>query len=187
MSEKKEQYDAFAVPRNFGEDGVSFNGLSRRNLTEGCILAVASGYPIVFHLPVDLFLRIILLCFISLPLFFIGLVGYGGESLSQFLVTVVKFLFHRRCLRYYIDAGEPKSKPEKKKALARLRSFLKPDKDAIHYQKPQRKAKKPADAKSPQKESRRIHNMAQEFFPVEDIREGMIVTKDKRYIKKEKT
>ena len=29
--------------------------------------------------------------------------------------------------------------------------------------------------------------MAQEFFPVEDIREGMIVTKDKRYIKKEKT
>lgn len=184
MAEHKEQYDAFAVPRNFGEDGISFNGLSRRNLAEGCILAVTTGYPIVFHLPVDLSLRIILLCFISLPLFFVGLVGYGGESLSQFLVTVVKFLFHRRCLRYYIDAGEPES--EKKKGLARLRSFLK-DKDAIHYQKPQRKAKKPTDAKSPQKESRRIHNMAQEFFSVEDIRDGMIITKDKRYIKKEKT
>ena len=38
MTEKKEQYDAFAVPRNFGEDGISFNGLSRRNLAEGCIL-----------------------------------------------------------------------------------------------------------------------------------------------------
>ena len=181
MTEKKEQYDAFAVPRNFGEDGISFNGLSRRNLAEGCILAVATGYPIVFHLPVDLSLRIILLCFISLPLFFVGLVGYGGESLSQFLVTVVKFLFRRRCLRYYIDAGEPE--PEKKKGLARLRSFLKPDKDAIRYQKPKRKVKKPAGAEPPQKESRRIHNMAQEFFPVEDIREGMIVTKDKRYIK----
>ena len=48
MTEKKEQYDAFAVPRNFGEDGISFNGLSRRNLAEGCILAVATGYPIVF-------------------------------------------------------------------------------------------------------------------------------------------
>ena len=181
MAEHKEQYDAFAVPRNFGEDGISFNGLSRRNLAEGCILAVTTGYPIVFHLSVDLSLRIILLCFISLPLFFVGLVGYGGESLSQFLVTVVKFLFRRRCLRYYIDAGEPE--PEKKKGLARLRSFLKPDKDAIRYQKPKRKVKKPAGAEPPQKESRRIHNMAQEFFPVEDIRDGMIVTKDKRYIK----
>ncbi len=28
-----------------------------------------------------------------------------------------------------------------------------------------------------------VPNMAQEFCPVEDIRDGMIVTKDKRYIK----
>ena len=81
MAEHKEQYDAFAVPRNFGEDGISFNGLSRRNLAEGCILAAGSGYPIAVLLPVDLSLRIILLCFVSLPLFFVGLVGYGGESL----------------------------------------------------------------------------------------------------------
>lgn len=181
MAEKKEQYDAFAVPRNFGEDGVSFNGLSRRNLAEGCILAAATGYPIAFHLPADLSLRIILLCFVSLPLFFAGLVGYGGESLSQFLVTVIKFLFRRRRLRYYIDAGEPEL--ERKKGLARLRSFLKPDKDAIRYQRPKRKRKKADSDDSPKKESRKIHNMAQEFFPVEDIRDGMIVTKDKRYIK----
>ena len=176
-----EKYDAFAVPRNFGEDGISFNGLSRRNLAEGCILAAATGYPIAFHLPADLSLRIILLCFVSLPLFFVGLVGYGGESLSQFLVTVVKFLFRRRRLRYYIDAGEPE--PEKKKGLARLRFFLKPDKDAIRYKKAKRKASKSADAAESKKESRRIYNMAQEFFPVEDIRDGTIVTKDKRYIK----
>lgn len=176
-----EKYDAFAVPRNFGEDGVSFNGLPRRNLAEGCILAAATGYPIAFHLPAALSLRIILLCFISLPLFFAGLVGYGGESLSQFLVTVIKFLFRRRRLRYYIDAGEPE--PEKKKGLARLRSFLKPNKDTIRYQKPKRKAKKSNSGDATKKESRRIYNMAQEFFPVEDIREGMIVTKDKRYIK----
>ena len=77
MAEKKEQYDAFAVPRNFGEDGVSFNGLSRRNLVEGVILAVGSGYPIAVHLPADLSLRIILLCFVSLPLFFVGLVTFS--------------------------------------------------------------------------------------------------------------
>ena len=59
MPEKNERYDAFAVPRNFGEDGISFNGLSRRNLAEGCILAAATGYPIAFHLSADLSLRII--------------------------------------------------------------------------------------------------------------------------------
>ena len=176
-----EKYDAFAVPRNFGEDGISFNGLSRRNLAEGCILAIGSGYPIMVHLPVDLSLRIILLCFVSLPLFFVGLVGYGGESLSQFLVTVVKFLFRRRRLRYYIDAGEPE--PEKKKGLARLKALFKRDKDAIRYQRPKRKSKRAADAGEEKRESRKILNMAQEFFPVEDIRGGMIVTKDKRYIK----
>ena len=122
MPEKKERYDAFAVPRNFGEDGISFNGLSRRNLAEGCILAVASGYPILFYLQADLSFRIILICFVSLPLFFIGLIGYGGESLSQFLVTVIRFIFRRRQLRYYIDAGEPE--PPKKKGWQRIKAFF---------------------------------------------------------------
>jgi len=185
MAEKREHYDAFAVPRNFGEDGISFNGLSRRNLVEGCILAVGSGYPIAVHLPADLSLRIILLCFVSLPLFFVGLVGYNGESLSQFLVTFLKFLFRRRRLRYYIDAGEPE--PPKEKGLAWLKSLFKQDKNAVRYKKPKRKRKARGKESPPteesKKESRKIYNMAQEFFPIEDIRGGMIVTKDKRYIK----
>ena len=217
MPERNERYDAFAIPRNFGEDGMSFNGLSRRNLVEGCILAAASGYPIVAHLPADLSLRIILLCFISLPLFFAGLIGYGGESLSQFLVTVLVFLFRRRRLRYYIDTGEPE--PPKPKGMARIRAlFQKKDKDAIRYKrvkkekenrpdlfdrvfmakpksdrdsargkpKAKRRRKKDAPARQsapPKPKSRTIFNMAQEFFPVSDIRDGMIVTKDGRYIK----
>ena len=217
MSDRNERYDAFAIPRNFGEDGMSFNGLSRRNLVEGCILAAASGYPIVAYLPADLSLRIILLCFISLPLFFAGLIGYGGESLSQFLVTVLVFLFRRRQLRYYIDTGEPE--PPRPKGMARIRAlFQKKDKDAIRYKrvkkekenrpdlfdrvfmakprpdrdsarskpKAKRRRKKDAPARQsapPKPKSRTIFNMAQEFFPVADIRDGMIVTKDGRYIK----
>ena len=200
MPEKPEHYDAFAVPRNFGEDGISFNGLSRRNLAEGCVLAVATGYPIAVHLSVDLSLRIILLCFISLPLFFVGLIGYGGESLSQFLITVARFLFRRRRLRYYIDTGEPE--PPKAKGLERLKAlFQKRDADAIRYKKQKitqkrqggslldqlflsrsgKKAK--AAAEEPKAKSRKIYHMAQDFFPVADIRGGMIVTKDGRYIK----
>jgi hypothetical protein len=92
MADKRENYDLFPIPRNFGEDGISFNGLSRRNLVEGVILAIASGYPIFQFVPGALSLRIILLCFISLPLFFVGLVGMGGESLSQYVVTVFHWL-----------------------------------------------------------------------------------------------
>jgi hypothetical protein len=107
LPNQKENFDVFAVPRNFGEDGMTFNGISRRNLVEGVILAIGSGYPMFRYLPASLSVRIILLCFISLPLFFAGLVGAGGESLSQFFVTVLKWLFTRRKLRYYIDTGEP--------------------------------------------------------------------------------
>ena len=199
MAEKKrERYDAFAIPRNFGEDGVSFNGISRRNLVEGGILALATGYPIIFGLSGAVSMKIILLCFVSLPLFFVGLVGCGGESLSQFLVTVIRFLFLRRKLRYYIDIGE--AAPPAEKGFSRLKSlFRKKDKDTITYKKI-KKAKKRfglldriflAKGKQQEKDSdieestknRKIKNMVQDYLPIEDIRGGLVVTKDKRYIK----
>ena len=133
MQSKKETFDAFAVPRNFGEDGISFNGISRRNLVEGAALAIGSGY-LIFHLAADLSVRVILACFISLPLFFVGLVGMSGESLSQFVVTVIKWLFTRRKLRYYIDTGEPE--PPKLQVFARVKAiFRKKDANVIQYVK----------------------------------------------------
>ena len=199
MPGKRENFDVFAVPRNFGEDGISFNGISRRNLVEGAVLAIGSGYPIIFYLPVSLSAKVILLCFVSLPLFFVGLIGAGGESLSQFLITVLKWLFTRRKLRYYIDTGEPE--PPKPKGFARVKAlFQKRDKDAIRYKKVRKSRPgkldglfdrlfmvKKLDSKQENEgsapKSRQIKNMAQTFFPVEDIRGGMIITKDKRHIK----
>ena len=197
MSNKRERYDAFAVPRNFGEDGTSFNGISRRNVIEGCILAIASGYPIIAVLPGAVSFKVILICFVSLPLFFAGLVGFGGESLSQFLFTVIKFLLRRRKLHYYIDTGELEQ--EKLKGFARIKSvFSKKDKDTIRYKKVRvRKEnklsaffdrlftakKKRTDSTEDLPKSRHIKNQIQDFLPIEDIRGGMILTKDKRYIK----
>lgn len=156
-------------------------------------MALVSGYPIVAYCPGELSLKIILLCFISLPLFFIGLVGHGGESLSQFLFTVLKFLLFRRKLKYYIDTGEPE--PPKEKGIARVKAlFKKRGPNMIRYKKVKKKrnlgwfdkifpswVKKEEESDSAK--SRRIHNQAQEFLPIEDIRGGMIITKDKRYLK----
>ena len=200
MPAKRENYDQFAVPRNFGEDGISFNGISRRNLVEGAILAFGSGYPI-FHLSVPVSVRIILMCFISLPLFFLGLVGLGGQSISEFFASVIKWLFTRRKLRYYIDTGE--EEPPKLTGIARIKSlFQKKNWDAIQYIKVRKVdvsklgglfdwifvAKKKQsyqgqDSEESAPKSRQTKNMAQTFFPVEDIRGGMIVTKDKRFVK----
>ncbi len=87
----------------------------------------------------DLSLRIIL------PLFYTLCPSFS----SALWIMVEKALSHLSCVTqkipgpsaalpanaYYIDAGEPE--PEKKKGLARLRSFLKPTRDAnIRYQKP---------------------------------------------------
>ena len=203
MSAQKENYDVFAIPRNFGEDGMSFNGINRRNLVEGVIFAVGSAYPIFAYLPAAMSMKVILLCFVSLPLFFVGLVGAGGESTSQFFARMLKWLFTRRKLRYYIDTEEPE--PPKLKGFARFKAlFQKKDKDAIQYKKV-RKQKKGSNlfdrlfmpkkkASVEEREasessvtlatkSRQIKDMAQAFFPVEDIRAGMIITKDKRYVK----
>lgn len=196
---RRENFDVFAVPKNFGEDGMTFNGVSRRNMAEGILIAAASGYPIVVYLPFSMSIRIILLCFVSLPLFFFGLVGIGGESLSQFVFTFFKWLLRRRVLRYYIDTGEPE--PEKAKDIARVKAiFHKRDKEAVRFKRVRkRKGKKVGgffdklflvqksgaeqDADSPDPKSREIKNMVQAFLPVQDIRSGMIVTKDKRYVK----
>ena len=203
MPNKREAFDVFPVPRNFGEDGISFNGISRRNLVEGVALAIGSGY-LTFHLSISMSMRVILLCFISLPLFFVGIVGAGGESLSQFFITVIKWLFTRRRLRYYIDTGEPE--PPKPKGLSRVKAiFQKKDKDAIHYVRTRKlgfgrldglfnrlfMVKKKSDTSvcevggsgTASTKSRQIKNMAQAFFPVEDIRGGIIITKDGRYVK----
>ena len=192
---KRESFDIFAIPKNFSEDGVSFNGISRRNLAEGILLAAASGYPILMHLPFSLSVRVVLLCFIPLPLFFFGLVGIGGESLTQFVVTFFRWLLRRRTIRYYIDRGEPEQ--QKLKGMARIKAvFKKHDKDEVQYIKARRSilkrlsalfdelfsAKKIAE-EEPASKSRQIKNQAQAFIPVEDIRGGMLITRDKRYIK----
>lgn len=176
---------------------MTFNGMSRRNLVEGVCFAVLSGYPLFMHLSVSISVRIVLVCFISLPLFFFGLIGIGGESVTQFILTYGKWLFRRRILRYYIDTGEEEA--EQLKGIARLKSLFRKDRwEQIQYVKGKKRKRRAGPGlfdrvfssrkvMEPESDtvakSRRIKNQAQTFFPVADIRGRMIVTKDKRYVK----
>lgn len=180
-------------------------------------------------LPFGLTARIIALCLTALPVALVALIGISGESLSQFLITFLKYLRNRRVVGG--DGEQPcektapsksagkhlKQKPPKErkpKAPKRRRSGeadfpaefdevrgyeirekLRPKKNA-KKERPAKasKAKKKAK-KRPEKErmlKRPAHikeekppcvNPVADYLPIEKIANGIIYTKDHRFVK----
>lgn len=200
-----------------------------RNVIEVGILAFAIGTPVFLCLPFGLTARIIALCLTALPVALVALIGISGESLSQFLITFLKYLRNRRVVGG--DGEQPcektapsksagkhlKQKPPKErkpKAPKRRRSGeadfpaefdevrgyeirekLRPKKNA-KKERPAKasKAKKKAK-KRPEKErmpKRPAHikeekppcvNPVADYLPIEKIANGIIYTKDHRFVK----
>ena len=93
----KNDHDIYIIPPNFIETGTFFGGMFRaRNVIEAGVLAFAIGAPVFVFLPFGLTTRIIALCLTALPVALVALIGISGESLSQFLVTFLKYLRNRR-------------------------------------------------------------------------------------------
>ena len=226
----KNDHDIYIIPPNFIETGTFFGGMFRaRNVIEAGILAFAIGTPVFLFLPFGLTARIIALCLTALPVALVALIGISGESLSQFLITFLKYLRNRRVVGG--DGEQPcektapsksagkhlKQKPPKErkpKAPKRrqsgdadfpaefdevrgyeIREKLRPKKNA-KKERPAKasKAKKKAK-KRPEKErtpKRPAHikeekplcvNPVADYLPVEKIANGIIYTKDHRFVK----
>ena len=95
---EREELDVYVIPPNFIEGGKLFGGMFKmRNAIEAGILAGGCAL-LVFKLLLSLTGKIIVLCLTSLPLAIFGLLGVDGESLSQYIVSVIKFLRNRRRL-----------------------------------------------------------------------------------------
>ena len=96
MSRHDHEADVYIVPQNFIEGGKVFGGMFRwRNVVEAAILAIVTGFPI-FHLPIRLYYRIIILCLVTLPVALFGLIGIGDDSLSEFILNFFAWLRRRR-------------------------------------------------------------------------------------------
>ncbi len=143
-------HDFYTIPPNFIEGGTIFGGAFKiRNVIEAGIVAVAVGIP-VLSLDISLTARIIILCLTALPLALFALLGFGGESLSTFILSFFKFLKNRRVIS---REDEPRKKKRRKKVSAKKKSdtpFLNP---------------------------------AAEYLPIDKIENGIIYTRDHRYIK----
>ncbi len=179
---RQEERDTYIIPPNFIEGGTLMGGMFKtRNVIEAGILGAMTGVP-VLKLPFSLTARIIILCLTTLPLVLVALIGIGGGSLSEFILQFFSFLRNRRTLdRDGAESGKksmlpswghgtpkeadgetPKSRNRlevdlKGRKVDRIKTFLAPEVKPL--------------------------NLLADYVPIEKIQNGVIYTKDHRFVK----
>lgn len=190
MSKPNEKRDIYYIPPNFLASGRLFGGMIRaRNAIEACVLVLLTGIPII-KLPMSLTVRIIILCLLPLPLGIFGIIGFEGDSLSEFAINWVRWFIHRRNL-YRSDVTIPETARKQKKRIWEQEATKPPEQLGIRIKQPRKKRKRPTKTeKQLNKNNRKMvpsHKKqvtySEDFVPVKDIRNGIIETEDGRYIK----
>ncbi len=182
----KEERDVYVIPPNFIEGGTLMGGmLKTRNAIEAGILGTVVGWP-VLHLGCSLTTRIIILCLTALPLVLFALIGISGESLSQFVLLFISWLRNRRQLNS--DGGT-----DGKRNKSLLPSWSKGDKLRMPDDTPRSRNRVKVDVKKRQVEQHKTFlpkenavkplNALADYVPVERITNGIIYTRDHRYVK----
>lgn len=120
-----ERYAVYEIPINIF-DGPSAFGLPARNWIEAAILALIPALLIWNLIPVqDIGIKLILIIVFCLPVGILALVGYNGESLSQFFQTYMNFRRSRRVMEYQFEKQEDVPQDELDKRLQELERKLK--------------------------------------------------------------
>ena len=211
MSKQKDsEFETYTIPPNFIEGSTLFGGLFKlRNAIEAGVLAIGAGLP-VFLLNIPLTTRIIVLCLTALPLALLGLFGVSGECLSSFIFAFFKWLKNRRVVGVVSEKEAPakpvkKEKPVKKAVREEKKSENK-DKEpsmmaeimgVIRKRSAKTKKEKSARETTPKEQKQRKErarprrlqsepeflNPVAAYLPIEKIENGIIYTKDHRYVK----
>jgi predicted double-glycine peptidase len=195
------EHDTYIIPPNFIESGTFFGGLLKaRNAVEAGILILVVGIP-VFSLSLPFTTCIIILCLTALPLGLLALIGISGESLSAFIFAFFKYLKNRRVVGKLEESASPQANarrrvPKAKKEL-KERRHKKEDFPAefdevpeqrkprirIHRKERQQRSQRPEKQKKPAVPPPKFLNPVAEYLPIEKIANGIIYTKDRRYLK----
>ena len=191
---KNDENDIYVIPPNFIETGTVFGGtIKLRNAAEATVIALLIGIP-VFHIPVSLTARIIIACLTVLPATLFALIGIGGESLSSFVLNFFLFLKNRRIVG--ITEDEPKENEQakaRKPVSAKKTRPQKPKKESFSEE-----FGDPADRRQTRNERKQTDsgqtassvarpadmlNPVASYLPIRKIENGIIYTKDHRYVK----
>lgn len=187
---RNEERDSYVIPPNFIEGGTLLGGMFKtRNVIEAGILAVLVGGPVI-GLNLSLTTRIIILCLTALPLVLVALIGISGSSLSAFILQFFSYLRNRRILSRDSQGSE-----KGKKSLlpswmrAKRQEPAEPEHEAMPASRRRLrfdfKARKVDQFKTflPPDETVKPLNPLADYVPIEKIQNGVIYTKDHRYIK----
>ena len=205
--EKEEHHDTYIIPPNFIEGGTILGGMFKlRNAIEAGALALLIGFPI-FKLSLPLMTRIIILCLTALPVALLALVGINGESLSSFIINFFKFLLNRRIVgqastrpeqtepqidrrlfRHKIGSKNQELKPEKREPKNEVAALKQQLREARLAQRSKPTAREePANPQRPSavglRKKRRRDMTVADYLPIEKIENGVIFTRDRRYVK----
>lgn len=201
MSIKKEENDIYIIPPNFIESGTVFGGtIKLRNAAEALLFSLLIGFP-VFHLPITLTTKIIIACLTVLPVALFAIIGIGGESLSSFAFNFLIYLKKRRIVGLQPETDEEPA-PEKAKRTAKKKTVkkVKPKKEDFAEEFGHRKELKQTNIqketatdkpgkKGLARNTRAIEpetemiNSSAAYLPIRRVANGIIYTKDNRYIK----
>lgn len=187
---QQDERDIYLIPPNFIEGGTLLGGMFKtRNVVEAGILAAVIGLP-VLYLNLSLTTRIIILCLTALPVVLVALVGISGSSLSAFILQFISYLRNRRILscegvssrstgKSLLPSWAQKNKTQETEA----------DNDAppksrnrIQFDFKERKVTQFKTFLPPEEENRPLNALA-DYVPIEKIENGIIYTRDHRYVK----
>jgi hypothetical protein len=180
---RQEERDIYLIPPNFIEGGTLLGGMFKtRNVIEAGVLGALTAFP-VMNLALSLTMRIIILCLTTLPLVLLALIGVGGGSLSEFILQFFNFLRNRRVLS---------KDGESKKSLlpSWAQKPARPKAEEVEEQPKSRsrlhvdiKARKVDQFKTFLPPEVKPLNPLSDYVPVEKIKNGVIYTRDRRYVK----
>ena len=197
MARQTEERDVYRIPENFVDTGTVMGGMFKlRNVIEAGVIAAVFILPL-FKVNLSLTAKIIIACLTALPLGLLALIGINGESLSTFILGFFKFLQNKRVIG---KGGTVKRKAEPKQA--------KPKKEKVRHEEPadryddfddefhddfsrpkkERKPRRtykeePNEEKKRPVEASKSQSPVAQYLPIEDIRNGIIYTRDHRYVK----
>ena len=180
---EREELDMYVIPPNFIEGGKIFGGMFRlRNAIEAGILGGGSAL-LVLKLPFSLTARIIILCVTALPLAIFGLIGVEGDSLTEFVMDVAKFIRNRRIM-FRSDIEDDNGVSRMRLKIKRIKALDCTLGKVMDYQR-RRKNRKRQKCREHTKQGGRLKNPVdiESCLPIDKIENGVIFTKDGRYLK----
>ena len=174
----REERDVYLIPQNFVDTGTILGGTVKlRNAVEAAVLAVGSAVPL-FYLPLAFNIRLMIVIAVSVPLGVFGVVGIGGDSLTQFVAHWFRFMKRRRIVTPTPQGNLEANRHRHLRFISkRYRVVYYDDADTL-----------PHNAQVLQRKADRHGKLVKrqtlyDLLPIEKIENGILHTTDDRYIK----